>query len=353
MHTRRMKKGLLAYASVYGSTVETAYWIRCLIGHEYPVDVKPLTQIVTVEPYDYVIIGSATRMEKPLRTVYGFVKRHQQALAARQVCYYLTCGDSDETMLLNIPGKPPHLIGGRNYLVDIQCRFPNIRPLVVGAFGGRQVMPTLNRREALILWFLGKVAREGTPWQGLDVWESLIPERVEAFANEIRQRVLHCGPHHDPLTYRSMWESLQPGTMRDPTQRKYTPKPYQVQDDTDTCCYRRRRFQANGLADAVVLITRWADERAIDLRVCQQTDFNIYYHATRRSADKPLVVHIVLAVLPEDPDAVHASFRCYAKRKNRTQTEEDIHRAEELMAAHDGTHGAAKPAGICCGAAPR
>lgn len=51
------KKGLLIYDTIYGSTIEVAYWIKALIGAENKLDVKRLSQFLTVEPYDYVIIG--------------------------------------------------------------------------------------------------------------------------------------------------------------------------------------------------------------------------------------------------------------------------------------------------------
>jgi len=159
MEMNNQKKGLIVYDSVYGSTVEVAYWIKSIIGMEQCLDVKPLTQVITVEPYDYVIIGSATRMEKPLKGIYSFVKTHKEQLANRQVGYFLLCGDCDETMVLNIPGKPPHLIAGRNYLQDIQKKFPEVCPVVIGAFGGRQVMPRLQKKEALTLWLLEKLAK--------------------------------------------------------------------------------------------------------------------------------------------------------------------------------------------------
>ena len=146
---------------------QVAYWIKSIIGMEQRHDAKLSTQVITVEPYDYVIIGSATRMEKPLKGIYSFVKTHKQQLANRQVCYFLLCGDCDETMVLNIPGKPPHLIAGRNYLQDIQKKFPEVCPVVIGAFGGRQVMPRLQKKEALTLWLLEKNwQKRGLPGKG-------------------------------------------------------------------------------------------------------------------------------------------------------------------------------------------
>ncbi len=55
-------KGLLVYDSIYGSTPEVAYWLRAIIGDDQQqLDVKKLDQVITVKPYDYVIIGSYSR----------------------------------------------------------------------------------------------------------------------------------------------------------------------------------------------------------------------------------------------------------------------------------------------------
>ena len=138
------KKGLLVYDTIYGSTIEVAYWLKAIIGNEQPLDVKRLDQVVTVKPYDYVIIGSYSKWEKASPKIYKFIEKNQMELAQKQVCYFLLGGDWDETMLLKAPGAPIKLIAGRNYLFDIKEKFPSIKPIVIGGFGGRQVMPALN-----------------------------------------------------------------------------------------------------------------------------------------------------------------------------------------------------------------
>ena len=69
------KKGLMLYDSIYGSTVEVVYWIKALIGVDNHLDVKSLSQITTIKPYDYVIFGSLTRNEKPSEQIYEFVEK--------------------------------------------------------------------------------------------------------------------------------------------------------------------------------------------------------------------------------------------------------------------------------------
>ncbi len=118
------KKGLLVYDSIYSSTPEVAYWLKAIIGNEQPLDVKKIDQVITVKPYDYVIIGSYSKWEKASPRIYKFIEKNQMELAQKQVCYFLLGGDWDETMLLKAPGAPIKLIAGRNYLFDIKEKFP-------------------------------------------------------------------------------------------------------------------------------------------------------------------------------------------------------------------------------------
>ena len=324
------KKGLLIYDTIYGSTIEVAYWIKALIGPENKLDVKRLSQFLTVEPYDYVIIGSYIRNEKPSEDTYKFLETYKDKLAEKEVIYFLTCGDNDETMVLKTPGGTPHLIAGRNYLIDVYEKFPTIKPVVVGAFGGRQVMPTLGTMDSMFTWLLGKLAKEGAPWEGLDIWESLIVERVEVFANQVRTEILGLSPRFDVEPYRGYWHSLQPASLSDPSKEKFHPKPYNEHQDTDRVFFTRSRIRGS-LDDAITHLQTWAKQTDTDLQEQRKTTFNVYYHAVKTSEGKEHTLHIVAAELTEDPGNVHISFRSYEKPDNRKGVPEDVAKAEEIL----------------------
>ena len=324
------KKGLLIYNTTYGSTIEVSYWIKALIGEEQHLDVKFLPQVITVKPYDYVIIGSYTRSEKPSKSIYKFVEKHQDELAKKEVAYFLTCGDTDETMILKTPGGTPHLIGGRNYLFDIQEKFSNIEPVVIGGLGGRQVNPTLSTKDSIQTWLVGKLAKEGVPWEGLDIWESLVPERVEAFANEIREKILGLPPRKDVEKYRSYWTSLQPASLLDPTKVKFKPKPYDEHRSTNRIFFTRSRIKGN-IDDVISSLQNWGKQAGIDLKEQKKSFFNIYYHAVKTYEGKELSIHVVASTLPEDPGNVHISFRNFDKPDKRKGVEEDIAKAEAIL----------------------
>jgi menaquinone-dependent protoporphyrinogen IX oxidase len=330
-HAAAQLKGLLVYDSIYGSTPEVAYWLRAIIGDDQQqLDVKKLDQVITIKPYDYVIIGSYSKNEKPSPRIYKFVEIYQNELAQKKVAYFLLQGDWDETMVLKVPGGTPHLIGGRNYLVEIQEKFPNVKPVVIGGFGGRQIMPALQGFDAFQIWLLEKLAKEGAAWSGLDIWESLVPERVEVFGNEVRQKMLNLPARTDLAKYRGYWNSLQPASLTDPSKVKYKPRDYTEHKSTDRILFTRSRIRGN-LETAEKLLLQWAKENGLTLKEQRRTFFNIYYHAVKNYGDKELTIHIVPATMPDDPGNVHISFRSYDKPEVRKGVEEDVAKAEKLL----------------------
>ncbi len=324
------RKGLLVFDSIYGSTIETAFWIKAIVGHENQLDVKSLSQVITIEPYDYVIIGSLTRMEKPTDKTYEFIETHYQELSQKQVCYFLTCGDTDETMVLKVPGQKAHLIGGRNYLLDLIETFPEIKPIVIAGFGGRVVNPTLNMTDSFMAWLVEKLAKEGVAGQGLEISESLVPERVEIFANDIRTRILDKGPCQNVEQFRNYWNSLQPASLTEPEKKKSEPQEFEVQRRSDKVYYVRTRMKGD-LQKGRVLIQQWGQDTGVKLEQQVSSFFNTYYHAVKNYGSQEMTLHVVTAILPEDPGYVHFSFRSYAKPKNRKDVEKDITKAVNLI----------------------
>jgi len=324
------KKGLLVYASGYGSTIEIAYWIKAIIGIEQTLDVKKFDQVITVAPYDYVIIGRNAKQETPSPSVYKFVETYQQDLAKKQLCYFLGCGDWDETMLLKVPGREVHQIAGRNYLYDIQEKFPAIKPVVIGGFGGRQVMPSLQGMDKLQIWLLERLAKEGCAWVGLDIWESLVPERVEAFANEVRAKVLGLPVLDNVQQFRGFWNSLQPGSLQEPSKQKYTVRPYTVQTSTEKIFFSRSRIRGD-LEAAVKMLSEWAQQECCALQEQRKTFFNVYYRPVKNISGNDMVIHVVPGTMPDDPGNVHVSFRSYDKPDVRKPLEEAIGKAEQML----------------------
>ncbi|MEI6125093.1 MAG: flavodoxin domain-containing protein [Pseudomonadota bacterium] len=339
------KKGLLVYDSIYSSTTEVAYWIKAIIGNEQRLDVKKLDQVLTVTPYDYVIIGSYSKWEKPSPRIYKFVEFWKEELANKEVCYFLTGGDWDETMVLKAPGAPVKIIAGRNYLFDIQEKYPEIKPVVLGGFGGRQVMPTLQGTDGFMIWLLEKLSREGAHWVGNDIWESLVPERVEIFGNEIRTKILGVPPLADVEKYRGFWDSLQPASLKDPSKKKTTSlvtedggktwiakdkRPYTVKQNSPKIYYSRSRIKAD-LPTAGALLEAWAREEGLALKEMRKSSYMTYYTAVKQVEGKDMIIYLVAATMPDDPGNVHVSFRAWDKPEVRKPLEEAIDKGEQAL----------------------
>ncbi|MCP4714232.1 MAG: hypothetical protein GY868_03870 [Deltaproteobacteria bacterium] len=324
------KKGLMIHNSIYGSTIEAAYWIKAIIGHENQLDVKAVNQVITIEPYDYIIMGSVTRNEGPTKPFYEFIDKFSDEIKKKQVCYFLTCGDTDETMVLKAPGIPIHPVGGRNYLWEPMDKYPDIKPVVIGGFGGRQVMPSMGSMDSLQIWMVGKLAKEGAPWEGLDIWESLVVERVELFANEVRTKILGLEPRENIEQFRGYWQSAQPGSLKDAGKKKFKPKPYTEVIDVDKMYYSRSRITGD-LDLGVNMVSQWAKAEGITLEEKKKTAYNVWYIAKKTYGSEELSTHMIVAVLSEDPSNVHFSFRCFDKTAKRGPMVEDIKKAEKIL----------------------
>ena len=339
------KKGLLVYDSIYSSTSEVAYWLKAIIGNEQPLDVKKIDQVITVKPYDYVIIGSYSKWEKPSPRIYKFVELWKDELAKKQVSYFLLGGDWDETMVLKAPGAPVKLIAGRNYLFDMQAKYPNIKPVIIGGFGGRQVMASLQGTDGFMIWVLERLSREGAHWVGLDIWESLVPERVEVFGNEVRTKILGLEPLADVQKYRGFWDSLQPASLTDPTKKKTTTlvtedggktwtakdkRPYTVKQNSPKIYYSRSRIQGD-VPTAIRLLDEWAKKEGVTLKEQKKAPYMVYYNAIKNLGGKDMIIYIVAATMPDDPGSVHVSFRSWDKPDVRKPLEAAIDKGEQVL----------------------
>ncbi len=125
-------KVLVAYASQYGSTSEVAAAVGEVFCEQgTAVDVKQLTNIHDLTPYQAVILGSPIRSEAWTPEAVAFVEAHQAALSQLPVAYFLTC------MTLGLAGDTPEVrqrVAG--YLDPVRAQIPAVQPVDVGLFAG-------------------------------------------------------------------------------------------------------------------------------------------------------------------------------------------------------------------------
>lgn len=83
-------KILLAYGTKAGSTAEIAnFMAQTLRETGASVDVLSVQEINDLSPYAAVILGTATRIGKPLGEVVDFAKKHAAALQRVPVAYFV------------------------------------------------------------------------------------------------------------------------------------------------------------------------------------------------------------------------------------------------------------------------
>jgi menaquinone-dependent protoporphyrinogen oxidase len=84
-----MSKILVTYASKCGSTGEVAVAIaEELRKSNFPVDVLPVDDVNSLDPYSAVILGTALRFEKPLNEMMDFINKFNQVLPQKKIACF-------------------------------------------------------------------------------------------------------------------------------------------------------------------------------------------------------------------------------------------------------------------------
>lgn len=85
-------KGLVAYASIAGSTGEVATMIGTrLAGKGHQVDVKKVGEVKTIDGYDFIVAGSGIRVGKTYKPFDVFVKKFESILKTKPTGLFLVC----------------------------------------------------------------------------------------------------------------------------------------------------------------------------------------------------------------------------------------------------------------------
>lgn len=157
---------LVTYATGFGATAEVAREIADVLGRRHTVDLKPMVQVHSLEPYGAVVVGSSLRAGRWLGPMYRFFGRFKQDLGQKPFAIFAVALSART------------LEGGRRVLREslpgLLKRYPGLEPLATEAFGG---VLDYDKYNPLIRAIMRKNAlQEGLPTAGFQDfrdWESI------------------------------------------------------------------------------------------------------------------------------------------------------------------------------------
>jgi menaquinone-dependent protoporphyrinogen oxidase len=122
-------KLLVTYASKYGATREIAEKIGNVLHQAgWLTDVSPVKEVVEIEGYQAVILGSAVYIGKWQKDAAEFLQKNEQTLTQLPV-WLFSSGPTGE-------GEPVELLEGWRLPVELQPIAERIQPRDIAVFGG-------------------------------------------------------------------------------------------------------------------------------------------------------------------------------------------------------------------------
>jgi len=122
---------LVVFGTRYGSTAKIAEEIGTVLSDEgFKVRVVNAAKdmISDISEFDVVIVGSGIKMGKWTRETLNFLKKFEADLSQKKVALFVSCGYSRE------PDKVDE--ARENFLIKVADRYPSIKPVSLGLFGG-------------------------------------------------------------------------------------------------------------------------------------------------------------------------------------------------------------------------
>lgn len=162
------KKILVAYASGFGSTqgiAEAIGQVFCDAGAE--VDIKWIENIIGIQNYDAVVIGSAIQYDQWMPEARKFVITHQATLNQVPVAFFFAC------LALSKQNEKTSQ-QGLKYAQKLYALSPLVQPLSIGRFAGEldyRRLPILMRLFfKIFLAFVGAKEGDYRDWDAIRRW---------------------------------------------------------------------------------------------------------------------------------------------------------------------------------------
>jgi menaquinone-dependent protoporphyrinogen oxidase len=163
-----VKKVLIAYASMHGSTGEIADVLAkdlCAAGAS--VDIRLVGNVKDLSPYQAVVVGSAIRSDRWLPEATEFVAGHRSILRNLPTAYFLTC--------LTL-ARPSAEIQTRveSFLDPVREEIPEVKPVSTGLFAGvleyNKYGTAIKAVMRYKMWTKGVEEGDYRDWRAIHAW---------------------------------------------------------------------------------------------------------------------------------------------------------------------------------------
>ena len=158
---------LLAYASRFGSKQEVAESVAASLREAgLKVDLRPLSQVESLDQYEAVVLGAAIYNAKWHAEAHQFVARHQAALTQRPVAIF-TLGP--------LSSSAAAMRNSRRQLDKELAKYRWLKPVAVEVFAGKYdpKKPGMGFFERLL------PARDYRDWEAIRAWANALPAQLE------------------------------------------------------------------------------------------------------------------------------------------------------------------------------
>jgi len=153
------RRALVAYASKAGSTEEVADKMgQILAQRNLKVDVRPVTSVTDLSPYQAVILGSAIRTGSLLPEAMTFIQQNQAALQQKSFSVFILC------MTLATDNEANRKTVS-SYLDPVRAL---VKPASEGLFGGVMDLNRLKVFERLIILAMKVPQGDFRNWDQID-----------------------------------------------------------------------------------------------------------------------------------------------------------------------------------------
>ncbi len=191
-----MKRVLVAYATMAGSTAEVAQAVGEEIARgDLQVDVLPLSEAQDIEAYDAVVVGGPMIMGWH-RAALRFLRSHRRAFQRIPLAVFVMAISLTQTSDMNVSGVPvtvdeklprsPEQEGRlkfkeryarlANYLRPILRATQPVKPVSIGVFGGRLEYGRLKWWAVLfVMLIIQAPAGERRNWPAIRAWAAGLP----------------------------------------------------------------------------------------------------------------------------------------------------------------------------------